>query len=459
MQPTESDNTPAVQSSDSSVKGGMVSYAGSSAYMDEARRVIVRGVASALRATSRPTPLVVERASGSRLFDIDGRSIIDYVGAYGPALLGHNPKPIVDRVIEQIGRGTLFGAQHAGELELAEGIIDMVPSAEMIAFASTGSEAVHAALRIAKVATGRTRILKFEGHYHGWIDPLYLNLPGQTPTGSRSPAATSPLEGLTLSQDVAVARWNDFDSLLAAIDDPASIAAIIMEPIPCNAGTFLPDPGYLPRVRELCDKHGIVLIFDEVITGFRLAPGGAQATLGVTPDLTVLGKAIGAGFPLAIVAGRASVMSVAAEGPLQLVGTYNGNAVGVAAANAFLGEIRDRGPGLYEQLDELGTRLARSLTEVAAAARCPLHINQIGSILQLLWAPKLPVRTYDDVAEADPHPVEALAEQLLMRGIYSRPRGLWYVSAAHTDDDLDLTIQAAGPALEYVAQQKAQREQ
>jgi glutamate-1-semialdehyde 2,1-aminomutase len=450
MRPAESRGSPNAMapSSDQRVELTAPLFAGSSAYMDRARQVIVRGVGSALRATSRPIPLVIERAKGSRLIDIDGRSIIDYVGAYGPALLGHNPDPIVQRVADQIGRGILFGAQHAGELELAERIIDMVPSAEMVAFANTGSEAVHAALRIAKVATGRTRILKFEGHYHGWIDPVYLNLPGQPPT--RVP--TSPLEALPPSQEVVVARWNDLDSLLAAVDDPRSIAAILMEPIPCNAGVFMPEPDYLPRVRELCDQHGIVLIFDEVITGFRLASGGAQQILEVTPDLTVLGKAIGAGFPLAVVAGRAALMSVAADGPLQLVGTYNGNAIGVAAANGVLAEIRERGPALYEQLEQTGARLARSLTELAAAARCPLQINQIGSILQLLWAPKLPVRTYDDVAAANPGPVEALAEQLLLRGIYSRPRGLWYVSAAHTDEDLGLTIEAAQHALEHAAQ-------
>jgi glutamate-1-semialdehyde 2,1-aminomutase len=346
----------------------------------------------------------------------------------------------------QLGRGALFGAQHTGELELVDRVVDLVPSAEMVAFANTGSEAVHAALRIAKVATGRGRILKFEGHYHGWLDPVYLNLPGQAPVG----VPASPLKDLSPSSDVLVARWNDLQSLVAAIDDPGSVAAILMEPIPCNAGTFMPTAGYLEGVRDFCDRHGIVLIFDEVITGFRLAPGGAQELLGVTPDLTVLGKAIAGGFPLAMVAGQTSVMSVASDGPLQLVGTYNGSPVAVEAANAVLAEISHRGPALYERLEQIGQRLARSLGELAAAARCPLHINQIGSVLQLLWAPRLPVRTYDDVAAADPRPVEALAEELLVRGVYSRPRGLWYVSAAHTNEDLDLTLKAAERALEIV---------
>jgi len=424
---------------------------GSQAYMHRARGVIARGVASAFRAASRPTPLVLDRASGSRLIDIDGNSFIDYVGAYGPALLGHNAAPILRSVLEQAERGTLFGAQHRGELELAERLVEMVPSAEMVAFANTGSEAVHTALRIAKAATGRQRIIKFEGHYHGWIDPVYLSLPGQPPAGGPLPRPASPLEALPPASDVIVARWNDSDSLLAAIDAGTSIAAIIMEPIPCNAGTFMPEPGYLQSVRDLCDRHGIVLIFDEVITGFRLAPGGAQEILGVTPDLTVFAKAIGGGFPMAMVAGRKPVMSVAAEGPLQLVGTYNGNAIGVAAANALLAEIRERGSELYQQLDHVAARLAGALTDLAAAAGCPLAVNQIGSVLQLLWDPSLPVRTYDDFARADPRPVEDLAEQLLTRGIYTRPRGLWYVSAAHSLDDIDVTAAAFEQALHEVA--------
>ena len=444
----------------------MSRYAGSERHMDRARRVLTRGVGSAMREAVRPTPLAVQSAAGSTLVDVDGNTYIDYVCGFGPILLGHGSPEVLAAVTEQLGHGVLYGAQHPGELELAERIIEHVPSAEMITLSNTGSEAIHAALRFARAATGRELIVKFEGHYHGWLDPVFASGPGVPPLpGDGSEPDTRwgepvhTVEGLPASTDTLVCRWNDLDALTSLLAKRnAEVAAVIMEPVTCNFGNYEPLPGYLEGVRELCDNHGAVLIFDEVITGFRLGLGGAQERYGVTPDLTVLAKAIASGFPLSAVAGRSEVMAVAhGDGPVRHIGTYKGNAVCVAAANATLAALESGGTELYSSLDEISARLAGGLNELGIELGAPLIANQVGSVIHLLWGAPTPVRTYADAWQSSRATVADFVSGLLGSGIAATERGLWFLTTSHTDEQIDLTLAAARTAIPPVAAAYAER--
>ena len=426
-------------------------YSGSAAHMERARRVLTRGVGSALRAAQRPTPLAIAEASGSRLVDVDGNAYIDYVLGFGPILLGHRPPAVVRAVEEQLSRGILYGAQHQGEAELAERLVELIPSAELIAFSSSGSEAIHAALRIARAATGRRLVIKFDGHYHGWIDPVHVSGPALPPS-SETGGPQHVVPGVPAPADLLTCRWNDLGALTRLVEEhDGAVAAVVMEPVPCNFGAYEPLPGYLEGVRELCDRHGVVLIFDEVITGFRLGLGGAQARYGVTPHLTVLAKALASGFPLSAVVGSADVMAVAdSDGPVRHIGTYNANPISVAAANATLTELQRGGDDLYRDLDGRAARLAQGLRDAAAAAGAPLVVNQVGAVLHLLWAPRVPVRSHDDAYASDSAAVADVAAHMLGAGVFALERGLWFISTAHTDEDVEATVAAAEPAIASV---------
>ena len=413
--------------------------------------MLTRGVASAMREAQRPTPLAIGSASGSKLVDEDGNSYIDYVLGFGPILLGHRPREVARAVQEQLRRGVLFGAQHSGEVELAERVVELVPNAEIVALSNSGSEAVHAALRFARVATGRTLVVKFDGHYHGWLDPVYVSGPAMPPSAETG-GPLHAVPGLPPPTDVLTCRWNDLDAISGLLADyEGQVAAIIMEPVPCNFGNYEPLPGYLDGVRELCDQHGVILIFDEVITGFRLALGGAQERYGVEPHLTVLAKAIASGFPLSAVTGDAEIMSVAhTAGPVRHIGTYNGNAVSVAAANATLELLARGGDALYGQLESRSARLAEGLRETARVLGAPLVVNRLGSILQLLWDPNVPVRHYEDAYHSDSAAVADIAANLIGSGIFALERGLWFLSTAHSEEDVDRTVTAAKRAIAAV---------
>jgi glutamate-1-semialdehyde 2,1-aminomutase len=312
-------------------------------------------------------------------------------------------------------------------------------------FGSTGSEAVHSAIRIARAATGRNRVIKFLGHYHGWLDPVHVGVPGQTgkapATGGQDPEA---------SASVTVCRWNDVDALSDALAD--DVAAVIMEPAAINVGAFRPAPGYLERAKELTARAGAVLIFDEVITGYRLALGGAQQRYGVLPDLTVLGKALGAGFPISAVCGRRDVMAVVADRRVSHVGTFNANPVCASAAVAAIGVLERDADSLYPLLDELGARLAEDLRAGATAAGLPLVINQIGAAGYGFMSDG-PVRSHEDALATRPDDYRRFARALLEAGVHIIPRGLLYVSTAHTAADLDLTRDAITKAAAKTAQE------
>ncbi len=403
-----------------------------------ARRSLAAGVATAFRAGQLPVPITFVGGSGSRLTDIDGNEYIDYALAFGPMLLGHSAQPVADAVRRQLDAGIGYGASHPLEAELAEAVCRTVPCAERCVFSNSGSEAVHAALRIARAATGRQRVIKFLGHFHGWLDSLAVGLPG-APDARPSTAGQDPLA----SESITVCEWNDLDALAAELDD--DVAAVIMEPLAVNGGCLAAAPGYLRAARELTRNNGTLLIFDEVITGFRLALGGAQERFGVVPDLAILGKALGGGFPISAVTGRADVMDEVTSGRVRHVGTFNLNPVSASAALATVGELERRADEIYPQLELMGDRLATIFRDESARAGLPLVVNQVGA-MGYAYCADAAVDDHAATLSTDTEAYRRFAGALLDAGVHVISRGLLYVSAAHTTDDLEHTRQAVSAA-------------
>ncbi len=418
----------------------------SQALFEVARTVIPGGVTSSIRAGARPHPLYFERGEGPYLWDVDGNRFVDYALGYGPLILGHAPAVVRDAVSAQLERDLTFGSQHRLEPELAGLLVEIVPGAEQAIFATTGSEAVAAALRLARASTGRDLIVKFEGHYHGWLDGIFASTgfdPGRSGPGAR-PASVPATIGMPTSTlaDVLVAQWNDVGSVEAILaEHRGRVAAIVLEPVAVNGGLIAPVAGFLAAVRRLADEHGALLVFDEVITGFRLALGGAQERFGVTADLAIFAKAIAGGIALSAVTGTRSVMAPIADGRLVHNGTFNGNPVAMASGVASLRHLIDGRDRIYPELDRLGVRLAAALT--AASPR--LTVRQVGPIVHTAVDEPDVVRTIRD-RSGDPDAHARFIEALLGRGIHATPRGLWYLSTAHRDVDIDTTATAAAEA-------------
>lgn len=412
-------------------------YAESRRQHEQAKVSLAGGVATAFRAGQRPVPISFERGAGSHLWDIDGNEYIDYALAFGPMLLGHSPEPVIAAVERQLRTGLGYGASHRLEAALAEAVVRTVPSAELCAFGSTGSEAVHVALRVARAATGRNRVIKFQGHYHGWLDTIHVGVGGRT----AGPGTVGQDPGAAAS--VSVCRWNDLAAFEAVIDD--DVAAVIMEPINVNAGAFSAAPEYLAAVRRLTHERGIVLIFDEVITGFRVALGGAQERLGITPDLTILGKALGGGFPISAVCGSTAVMTQIATGRVAHVGTFNLNPIAAAAGVAAVGYLEANAATVYPQLEEHGHALAQLWVEGAATAGLPMWVNQVGAAMHA-FVSETPVPDYETGLATDGETYRRFVAALLERGVHAIGRGLLYVSTAHDAADLAFTRQAVESA-------------
>lgn len=417
-----------------------------------AGQVLAGGVSSDARRLPGGAPLFVDRAAGARIVDVDGREYLDFVLGQGPAILGHTAPVVAEAVAAQARRGLSYSAQHEAEVELAETVCRLVPSAELVRFNSVGSEAVHAALRLARGHTGRGKVLKFEGHYHGWLDPvLYSVHPDLAEAG---PADHPYPVGGTAGQqgggadDVIVAPWNDLDALtalLAAHGD--EVAAVIMEPILCNTGVIRPDPGFLESAVRLSREAGALVVFDEIITGFRLAPGGAQEYLGITPDLTTLGKALAGGMQLSALAGRADVMADIATGRVAHAGTFNSHPVAVAAGQATLRVLEEQRDTVYPTLFALGRRLAEGLRAAGARAGVPLLVSEAGPLVQTYLTTATEVRDYRDFAATDRAAMARLHGLLMERGVNVVPRGLWFLSTAHTTEDVDAAVALTEEAL------------
>jgi glutamate-1-semialdehyde 2,1-aminomutase len=362
---------------------------------------------------------------------------------------------VVEAVAAALSLGQTLAGQHETEIELAELIVRAVPSAEQVRVASSGSEAVQLALRIARAATGRPSVLKFEGHYHGWLDTIMVSTNPQLadagPVDAPLPVLQSAGQSAAAATDVRVLPWNDAAAVqrfLQAHGD--EVAAVIMEPILCNTSVIVPRPGYLEMVRELTMQAGAVLIFDEVITGFRVGPGGAQGLLGVTPDLTVLGKALGAGFPIAAVAGRRDLMELTATGGVVHGGTYNANLVAVAAAREAVRLLTLENGELHRRMADVGARLMDGLRELGATIDPTLRVQGLGNVFNTTFIDGSEIVDYRSYQRADAGRQRRFLRALQDHGVRVTSRGTWFLSSAHTTEDVDRTLTAAAAALREV---------
>ncbi|HCH36877.1 MAG: glutamate-1-semialdehyde-2,1-aminomutase [Acidobacteria bacterium] len=415
-----------------------------------ARRVLPGGVNSPVRAFKavQGQPPFIARGTGAHITDVDGRRYVDYVMSWGPLIHGHAPAGLTKALVTATKRGTSFGAPTALEVQLAERVCSLVPSIERVRFVNSGTEATMSALRLARAATKKDKIVKFQGCYHGHADPLLV----QAGSGALTLGVpTSPGVTKATAANTLVANYNDLESVKRLFRiHRRKIAAVIIEPIAGNMGVIPPQKGFLEELRELCDQSGVLLIFDEVISGFRVALGGAQTIFGVKPDLTCLGKIIGGGLPVGAYGGRADLMAhIAPDGPVYQAGTLSGNPLAMTAGAWTLSRLSER---LYHQLAKLGTQLAEGLAEVASEAGVPLHVNRFGSMVTPFFTNR-PVRNYRSATDANTMLYGVFFRSMLRRGVYPPPSQFesWFLSAAHSAHDIERTIDAARLAMRAVA--------
>ncbi len=408
-----------------------------------ASNVIPGGVDSPVRAFGAVggSPPFVERGEGAYLFDVDGNRYVDYVQSWGALLFGHARPEIVQAAVTAAAHGTSFGAPTVFEVELAERIVDAVPGVDMVRFVSSGTEATMSAIRLARGVTGRDLLLKFDGCYHGHSDALLANGAGSGVATFGIPGSPGVTEGA--AKDTFTAPFNDLDTVGEIFAERGQdIAVVIVEPIAANMGVVPPEPGFLEGLRALCDAHGTLLLFDEVITGFRVAYAGAGAWFGVTPDLITLGKIMGGGFPCAAFGGRRDLMEgLAPLGPVYQAGTLSGNPVAVAAGIAALDLARSEPP--YDALERRAIDLVDGLSQRLDAAGVPATINRAASMFSVFFTDRA-VRTFEDAKAADHDRFARFFHHLRERGVYLPPSGyeLWSLSAAHDDATTELTLEA-----------------
>lgn len=414
--------------------------------MGALERLLPGGVSSDVRMGG--PALVFDRADGAYLYDLDGHRYLDYVMGMGPLILGHTPPAVVAAVQKQAARGLIYAGQHEFEGKVAEQIRSVVPCAQMMRFSSSGSEAVHGAFRLARGFTGRQKIVKFEGHYHGWLDSvLYSTAVVPEKAGdAKAPNAVPMTGGMAASTaaDVLVAPWNDADALAALLErNGGQVAAVIMEALMCNTGCIDPLPGYLERVQQLCREHGALLIFDEVITGFRLGKGGVQQYTGITPDLATFGKAVAAGLPLSVVAGRADVMGQITDRKVMHAGTFNSNPLVMAGAHAGLQELLADDGAVYGRITRSGQQLRDGINALAARYGVPATVAGPGPMLQIYFGAGEPIRNARDVAATDHGARIRFVDEMLNRGVRLTSRGLVFLSSAHGESEVGETLAAA----------------
>jgi len=413
-----------------------------------ASAILPGGVDSPVRAfrSVGGSPLFIKRAAGARLTDVDGNTFIDYVMSWGPMIHGHAPRGQIKAIATAARSGTSFGAPSPLEHQLGERVRELMPSMERVRFVSSGTEAAMSVVRVARAFTRRDRIIKFEGCYHGHAD-AFLAKAGSGATTLGIP--TSPGVAAAVAADTLLARYNDLESVDALFRTNGDIAAVIVEPIAGNMGVVAPADGFLAGLRDRCTRHGALLIFDEVISGFRASAGGAQELFDIRPDLTCLGKIIGGGLPVGAYGGRADAMEmVAPAGPVYQAGTLSGNPIAMTAGLWALDRLT---PRLYKTLARRGAMLAAGLADAARDAGVPLQVNAFGSLVTPFFTAS-PVRDYDSALKADTDSYATFFRGMLERGIYPPPSQFegWFLSAAHSDSDVKATIAAARAAMKEV---------
>lgn len=414
-------------------------FSGSLAHREKAHSYLAKAVSSTPRAAQLPVPITIEKAEGAIVSDVDRNRYIDYTMGYGPLILGHAPQAIIEAVKTELDKGLRTATVHRGEARLAELIANTVPCAEISSFLSSGTEAVQLALRIARAVTGRIRIVKFRANYHGWVDNVHLA------NGIGADGPSSAGQDSHATDSVELVDWGDADTLERVLT--GDFAAVLMEVAAINAGCFAPPPGFLKKVRELTRKLGVILIFDEVISGYRLSLGGAQKVFDVIPDIAVLGKALGAGLPISAVTGTAAVMEPLVSGSVLHRGTYNGNPVSVAAGIACLDLLQREQNEIYPRIDAYARELQEHFNGEAEALGLNVCANRVGSAVQMFVGSKK-IDRITDLPKTDKTAVLKLTEACVRNGLNPLPRGLMYLSAAHTRPEIEDTKAALSRALQ-----------
>lgn len=419
--------------------------------LERSKNTLAGGVSSPFRG-SFPKALFFQNAAGPNLQDVDGNWYVDYVLAWGPLILGHKHPAMVQAIRKASESPHNYGAQHELEFLVAEQLCRLIPCAERVALTSSGSEAVQLAMRLARAFTNRNLIVKFEGHYHGWMDSALLSYhPSRSDMGpAEAPRAVLGSGGQVRNavDNVVILPWNDRQALMNQFTARGNeIAAVITEPVLCNSGCLMPDDGFLAELRRVTSEHKALLIFDEIITGFRIATGGAQSVFGVTPDIATFGKAVGGGLPLSVVAGRKDIMEQIPNGNVVFGGTFNGNSLSLAGARATLEELsRDDGRPLADAT-RLGEVLMRGICDAGKRLGIPVQTTGFGTAFSVHFTERSTMRTYRDTLDDDTELLRIWLRECLMEGVYLMPGGRVYTSVAHTANDIARTLEAFERAL------------
>ncbi len=430
-----------------------IQYTRSAALLERAKKVLAGGVSSEFRKYNHPHALFYTHGKGCRIYDADGNEYLDFTLSQGPLILGHSHPEVVKAVADYAGTGQLYAGQHLKEIELAEKMNAIIPSAELLRFCLDGSTAVQTAFRIARTKTGRNKFLRFEGHYHGWLDNVCWGnaAPSVEAMGEREqPVSNAWSKGLaTASKDESVVLpWND----LALVEKTVAaqrneIAAIITEPVMCNSNCILPEPGFLEGLRDICDRYGIALIFDEVITGFRLSLGGAQQYFGITPDMAVFAKAMASGYPISAIVGKKEWMDQLENGVIH-AGTMNSGNATVAAALATINVLEKENP--YGRMFTLGQYFMSGLQQAAAASGHPLLVQGPGPMFCISFTGRESIKDYRESFSCDKAKLSRFIAGMHDRKIRIIGRGLVYINAVHTKEDVDMAVSAAGKVLQSI---------
>lgn len=429
-------------------------YTKSEQLLQRAQKVLAGGVSSEFRKYAYPHALFYTQGKGSRIYDVDGNEYLDFTLSQGPLILGHSHPKVLEAVAEYSGKGQLYAGQHIREIELAEKLNKLIPSAELMRFSLDGSTAIQTALRVARAVTGRKKFLRFEGHYHGWLDNVCwgLSTPSMEAIGSReSPAVFPWTDGLPAHtrEDFIIIPWNDPVLLKKTVTAHyKEIAAIITEPVMCNNGCISPEGGYLQEMRNLCDQYDMALIFDEVITGFRLGLGGAQKYFGITPDISVFAKAMSSGYPISAVVGKRKWMQVIENSKVIHAGTMNTNNPTVAAALATIEILEEENP--YNRLFDYGKQLMEGLQKAAATSKQHLVVQGPGPMFNTAFTSLKKIKDYRDTLTFDKKKMRKFMAAMQDKGIRIIGRGLWYISAAHKADDIEQAIRTATEVLKTI---------
>lgn len=426
---------------------GSLNYIKSKQLLDRANQVMAGGVSSEFRKYGYPHALFYTHGKGSRIYDVDGNEYLDFTLSQGPLLLGHSHPVVLQAATEYSSDGQLFAGQHIKEVELAEKLHKLIPSAELMRFCLDGSEAVQTALRVSRAVTGRTKFLRFEGHYHGWLDNMCwgLSAPSKDSLGSREEPHVFPwTEGLPENsrEEFIILPWNDLALLQKTVAERyREIAAIITEPVMCNNGCIIPEEGFLEGLRRICDQYGIALIFDEVITGFRLSLGGAQQYFGITPDLSIFAKAMASGYPISAVVGKKEWIKAIEDSRVIHAGTMNASNATVAAALATLEVLESEQP--YNRLFEYGRKLMEGLKQAAFQTGQNLLVQGPGPMFHIGFTDQKKVKDYRDTLAYDRDKLRIFISHMHDHGIRLIGRGLCYISTVHQEADIDQAIDTA----------------